>query len=174
MAKLDAVPTEYKGVRYRSKCEAMFARWLDLSNEELLSVPLNWKAFGYEYEPDGMDVDGWKLDFLSWRVHSSVNKSTGFLIPTIFYEFIEYKPSKPTGAYLETLGNRFDKLQAKLAFYDGLVVRSSFSCYCGSTFSEIRDCINYVDGEWEWSGYDWLINFESDVKSTRFDLVQHA
>jgi hypothetical protein len=171
MESLKAIPTEYRGVRYRSKSEAMFARWLELDAEEAMVLPFGFKSFGFEYEPKGICVDGWSLDFLRWRVQSRENTATGLLIPTISYDFIEYKPSKPNATYLEVLGRRFRELQENLEFYDGLVCRSSFYCYYGSVFNNSRGRAQFdFSGSFCCDDDDWLDVFEEDIRDFRFDL----
>lgn len=62
MSDPSATPTEYKGVRYRSKSEAMFARWLDLTRGWITKQShsnrgATGSGHGWIYEPDWMDVD---------------------------------------------------------------------------------------------------------------------
>ena len=48
--KIKAIPTSYKGVQFRSKCEARWAEYFD-------SLGIRWM-----YEPEGMDLNGlWYL-----------------------------------------------------------------------------------------------------------------
>lgn len=169
VTKFEATPTEYRGVTYRSKCEAMFARYLVLNGDD--DEP-RFKAFGFEYEPDGFEVNGWKLDFLTWWVGVSVNVISKHKIPTMFYGWIEYKPSMPTKSYCKKLSKNFIKLASEMEYYDGLVIRSGFSLYYGSVFTSERGIVNF-----DRSGNiffdkedDWLVNYEDDVRSTRFDL----
>lgn len=91
--ELKARPTEYKGIRFRSKSEAVFARCLDLS-------PV---ASGWIYEPfTGMDVPHqWDFSVVveehcichACRQHTSKTK----------HLLIELKPSEPTRTYIDEL-----------------------------------------------------------------------
>jgi hypothetical protein len=161
----------------------MFARFLELDNEEILSLPFGFNACGFCYEPSGFVVDRWSLDFLRWKVVSQPNRSTGLTIPTIFYDFIEYKPSKPTNAYLSTLARRFATLCRNLAFYDGLICRSNFYCYYGSVFNTDGDIIaldgpsefwmSHPENAWTYLESNWIHLYQEEISNTRFDLL-HA
>ncbi len=164
MANFEATPTEYRGVTYRSKCEAMFARYLVLRDSK------GCKASGFEYEPDGFEEHGWNLDFLAWRSLSFVNSVSKHKIPTMFYEWIEYKPSFPTKSYCDKLSKNFCKLAEKMEYHDGLVLRSGFCLYYGSVFTEVRGVIDFLHGRVCNDEHDWLAGYEDDIRSTRFDL----
>jgi hypothetical protein len=83
-------PTEYAGVRFRSKSEAVFARCLDLAGHK------------WQYEP-GL-IAGHQWDFLidrkysHGRFHSEKSRDR--------FVFIEYKPSEPTMAYVDSIIER--------------------------------------------------------------------
>lgn len=168
MTKFESSPTEYRGVTYRSKCEAMFARYLVLRSDD--EPQPTCKASGFEYEPDGFEVNGWNLDFLAWRVGVSTNDVSKCKIPTIYYEWIEYKPSFPTKSYCKKLAANFISLASKLEYYDGLVIRSGFCLYYGSVFTEDRGVLHFESGCVLNDEHDWLEFYEDDVRSTRFDL----
>lgn len=86
-----ARPTEYRGVKFRSKSEAVFARALDIG------------GWVWKYEPEDMELDdGWIPDF--WIVKKEPNR------PTIISIVVEYKPSFVTKPYLEQLESRFEEL----------------------------------------------------------------
>lgn len=77
--KMKPIPTEYAGVRFRSKSEAVFARCLDLAG-------WNWT-----YEPSGTShlcEHAW--DFAVWQRGKQSS-------------YIEYKPSEPTRTYVDNL-----------------------------------------------------------------------
>ncbi|MFN9583403.1 MAG: hypothetical protein ACK566_12170 [Bacteroidota bacterium] len=184
MAITEARPTEYKGVRYRSKCEAMFARYLDLEREE--SVRCGFGPGGFEYEPSYLDVDGWKPDFLKWFVIDQVVVGN-FCGPGIRYVVIEYKPSRPTGTYIEEFVERVTKLRHRLLSSGCLfALEIEAAIYFGSVFNTDRDCFHWIpDGphrdlcgddltDPDRDKFDWLINFEDDVKETRFDLAESS
>lgn len=77
-----AIPTEYRGVRFRSKSEAVFARVLDLCGHE------------WEYEPEQPKC------LYSGGARS--NHRWDFYLPLIDY-YLEYKPKKPTATYIQNL-----------------------------------------------------------------------
>lgn len=170
MASFEATPTEYLGVRYRSKSEAMFARFLHLEGKS--TGFSNCVGSGFEYEPEGFSVGRWSLDFLAWRVFSAPNIATEIRIPTIIYLWIEYKPSRPSGAYIEKLRKNFERLQDSLSFYDGLVVRSGFYLYYGSVYTESRGIFDFCGGVVQESKENWLGRFELDVSNYRYDLEE--
>ena len=86
MSNLKAIPTEYKGIRFRSKSEAIFARAMDLAGIE-----------AWEYEP--ATFDGYTPDFLvSAKVPAMILDDGHDLILSWL---IEYKPSTPSSAYIE-------------------------------------------------------------------------
>jgi hypothetical protein len=185
MSTMQARPTEYKGVRYRSKSEAMFARYLELEHSEhhfLFSHKgprflggFNRGSGGFVYEPKGFDVDGWTPDFLSWSVgYSSFQE---FEIPGMHYETIEYKPSKPTSAYIETFVSRCQRLVAKMLggnCQSEFMNCNSFHVYYGSAFSEcasgrVSVCTFGWNILWE-TDFDWIANYRESLLETRFDL----
>lgn len=61
------IPTDYKGVRFRSKSEAIFARALELRGYEI-----------WEYEPRGFEVADWCPDF--WCVAGNPGKNDFLVI----------------------------------------------------------------------------------------------
>jgi hypothetical protein len=81
-------PTEYKGVRYRSKSEAILAFCMDKAGYE------------FEYEPD-LKCDGleWKPDFIVCEQWSGC----------VF--LLEYKPCEPTETYKKWIANEFKKVK---------------------------------------------------------------
>ena len=84
--------TEYRGVVFRSKSEAILARTFDLSG-------LTWS-----YEPERFSVKNWTPDF--WMLRSRASLIHGGI------EFVlEYKPVMPTPTYLHGLAERFHLLE---------------------------------------------------------------
>jgi hypothetical protein len=153
-----ATPTEYKGIVYRSKSEAMFARYLELEASELDG------AFGMRYEPLTRDIQNnlgieWNPDFVTWRV---VWSTSG--VPILYTRLIEYKPCKPTRTYLKTLQQNFAASE--------LDVGNCF-LYYGSVYSKDRGkYVIFPEGWLEHGEQDWLRRFEKQVSETRFDLAQ--
>lgn len=161
MAVLEARPTEYRGVVYRSKCEAMFARWLELKCTE------EGDPFGIIYEPTNYaTLDGWVPDFLVWSVE---NVDVG--MPQLRRILYEYKPSRPTETYLQTYHKRTAELQASYASCCGPGV--SHQLIYGSVYTKDR---GRAFGNATWLDYqklnplDWIGDFERAIKETRFDL----
>jgi hypothetical protein len=78
---LKAIPTEYKGVRFRSKSEAIFAFHLEKAG---------WQ---WNYESDvAAEIHPW--DFWIYKSDNSIG-SRDLLI--------EYKPTRPTASYVQNL-----------------------------------------------------------------------
>jgi hypothetical protein len=178
---MKARPTEYKGVRYRSKSEAMFARFLELELDERrymgshkgpwFNNGLNNGASGFIYEPESLEVDGWKPDFL---VHQTWERIVqGYSLPVTDYQIIEYKPSKPTRTYAEEFALRCAVLFEKFSDRDMWWFSRRCSCviYWGSVFNECRGLVSIEGLEVEFDGdHDWISDFEEEIKATRFDL----
>ncbi|PKN53461.1 MAG: hypothetical protein CVU55_02235 [Deltaproteobacteria bacterium HGW-Deltaproteobacteria-13] len=80
---MDAKKTEYKGIIFDSKSEAVFARTLDLGGHQWI------------YHPPEHCSHVW--DFLVFRKHMG-DKSTPL--------FVEYKPIMPTNTYVDELTER--------------------------------------------------------------------
>jgi len=85
-------PTEYCGVRFRSKSEAVFARCLDLAGHR------------WQYEPGS--IAGHQWDFLIDRKNSIGKYGRAFPKHWERFLFIEYKPSEPTMAYVDSIVQR--------------------------------------------------------------------
>lgn len=107
-----ARPTEYRGVKFRSKSEAIFARALDLGK---------WV---WKYEPEDMRLEnGWVPDF--WIVMTKpVN-------PTIVSVVVEYKPSHITQTYLQELTSRMIALSDRM-------IQTSFGLATGSPWDHVE------------------------------------
>ena len=85
VSNFKATPTDYKGIRFRSKSEAIFARAMDLAG-----------ITEWVYEPDSFD--GYTPDF------SVVVQISGWSVDPLNY-LIEYKPASVSKAYLQKLEN---------------------------------------------------------------------
>jgi len=156
------IKTEYKGVVYRSKSEAMFARWIELSRKDCRFI----------YEPK-LGVDGWRPDFLLNGPCWLCDERGG----TVFIncEVIEYKPAFPTKSYLESWFSKAKEWFEKYSNKNGIFYFSlSASVYYGSPFSDLRRGCFYLGKDWRevWhDNHDWLSYYLNAVKSTRFDLI---
>lgn len=166
MQTIKARRTEYKGIVYRSKSEAMFARYLELVAQEDTDR-------GVIYEPKGFDVDGWRPDFLQWDVFTG--SLQGHEIPHISYRLIEYKPSKPTTTYIKEFQKRCESILRRLddkGLFD-FSRRCDYYIFFGSVFNEDRGSLWFEPGlgvEPVESNEDWLAPYIDAVQSTRFDL----
>ena len=142
----EPIPTEYKGVRFRSKSEAIFARAMDLA----FPGDLFW-----EYEPKDFAIDWWVPDF------HVIHPYSGDCL-------IEYKPSEVTETYKENLGSRFwVSMERHPRLYTYL--------FCGNHRSAERKYWSF-DGSWQedktfWFWCEITIRFEEAAKY-RFDLLQ--
>ena len=86
-ATMKPTPTEYMGVRFRSKSEAMFAFHLNKAN------------FLYEYENGKAgEIHDWDF-YVFWCDDEDRRNFGGCDFPV----FVEYKPSKPTDTYIQNL-----------------------------------------------------------------------
>lgn len=147
---MEARKTEYKGIVFRSKSEAVFARALDLG------------GWVWEYEPDRFrSTDGWVPDF--WVVRIKMKDQS------IFSCLIELKPCDPTETYKTELLNRFKEIGFCRYGFPLLV--------CGSPFdTEVpRKIYSCEDGKWCARGYIALFfgHWERALEY-RFDLSVEA
>lgn len=187
-AELTTRPTEYRGIQYRSKCEAMFARYLDLDHQEQKEI---WNfqqkrssfrkipeiCLGFYYEPAGVSVNKWVPDFVTFEVTQHETRTSG--MPEIVYSVIEYKPSKPTTTYIAEWCIRcrslFTEWHAKELHQ--LWSRTTWQLFYGSVYTNDRSVIDTsVLNDWtpEDQRHDWLINYEDAIRETRFDLESEA
>ena len=107
-------PTEYKGIRFRSKSEAIFARTLDLV------VP---QFHQWEYEPNqnsnGKHSHDWDFEIGDDRC------------PCCPYRIIliEYKPSKPSDTYVKTLTEKIRESTLKRNQLENNLGRRTKVCF---------------------------------------------
>lgn len=104
---LEARPTEYAGVKFRSKSEAVVARGLDIGG---------WL---WEYEPNRTSEvrKHWDFDFLI----------AGKLKPHgINLWLCEYKPSEPTETWREEYYSKAENVFNTVGIYVSLLVGSPF------------------------------------------------
>lgn len=94
-------PTEFEGIRFRSKSEAQFAFWL------------NQMGYRWQYEPSTLQLEcGYVPDFvvvLHWR-------------HTFDVTLVEYKPRKPSQTYLDECRGKLDLLSNHVGFPCGTVI----------------------------------------------------
>lgn len=143
--QIQPIPTEYGGVLFRSKSEAIFARNLDL----LHGI--------WEYEPERLRVNDWCPDFL---LHARFAKHMlGFFI-------IEYKPTLPTDAYFAHARKRFADLDSATGkmLWSGIIA-------CGSAFNRIRHSFAIDNDRWvDKEDTLNLFRFIETASRFRFDL----
>lgn len=178
-----ARPTEYKGIVYRSKSEAMFARYLELSSYDWIASREGGfpATVGFHYEPEYLDVNGWRPDFLvfytslpceiSRNARARIGKK--YSAPETICHIVEYKPSRPTKTYVSEFIARCNCIFSN-AYSDMLAYGAYAAIYYGSIFEPERGVIAIIDDEGEDEGFDWLAKYEDQVKATRFDLLRHS
>lgn len=147
-ATLKPRPTEYLGILFRSKSEAMFARWID-------SMGVQW-----DYEPEALRVGEWRPDFVM-----QPNASQGEI--QIFV--VEYKPRLPTKAYLGDFSGRFAALSEKNSLFKMEAIVA-----CVDWFSDSENTLLALmpDGTFGEQVVEWLPNErqKEKVRQFRFDL----
>lgn len=149
-----ARPTMYRGVRFRSKCEAVFARALDLS------------AIVWEYEPEWLRLeDLWTPDFFGVDV---TNTNHGMISMVI-----EFKPGEVTETYRDELGNRFYEL-----YSDARTPRSTlFGLAVANPFNpELESYLEFLEGNpgsLKWvraKSLERIVRSINAAKDYRFDI----
>lgn len=147
----EAIPTEYAGVVFRSKSEAIFAKALEIAG-------LSW-----EYEPNGFVASsGWTPDFLVVAVYKRPH--------SLRFVLVEYKPSEPTDTYKNQLFNKFKEAdKGNLCHY---------VLFSGSPFNDDpKIMLEYgrSNGVIKDQSEGWLatriIDSLTEAKNTRFDLA---
>lgn len=150
MAIKQAIPTDFMGVRFRSKSEAMFANVLE-------NIGQTWF-----YEPSFLTVGDYTPDFIS--ITKRNNRQ-------IFANIIEYKPSRPTKAYFERL-----LIKSSDIFQKTGMMSKSFTIVSVNFFEPFNiKCWSIVSGKWvevHTSGVTEEV-FNS-VRSYRYDLDHTA
>ena len=157
MSQLKAKPTEYKGIVYRSKCEAILARAIDLQGHEFI------------YEPERLIIlDGMK----EWCPDFSVMVLDGGFWDELI---VEYKPAMITDTYRECLSKRFNKLSeglSDLPFSSG--ISRTFLLICGNPYEGRTTTMQQyhpVSGWHEETKVKGLHSMLKKAKSYRFDLA---
>jgi len=152
--------TEYKGVVFKSKSEAIVARSMDL-------VGLLW-----EYEPYQTKCnDGYICDFWVIVPASVVNDGR----PSNWFQnvFIEYKPSIPTNTYLNEIYDRFKTLGLKRNPTIWILYGNPFddTVQSGWLAIDVYD-ENHLKRKWRSLGPSFLgvIDKWHEAKKYRFDL----
>lgn len=178
----EARPTEYKGILYRSKSEAMFARFLEIAiefkrehwshlGEAFYRGEFGTASGGFIYEPEGICVDDWTPDFLFWQVFVDSNGIPQQ--PRLNRTIIEYKPSRPTSAYIDSF---VDRVFSLVNTYPNMNFGEwSFRIYFGSVFNQDRGTVTVHNcSAVTVKEYNWMEGVEDLVRATRFDLIATA
>ena len=161
-AELIARPTEYRGIQYRSKCEAMFALWLDLRYSEERQIVI--------YEPEWGEIEDYTLDFAVHRPQVGYTAEDIIRFVTSI-EVIEYKPVRPTFSYINRVFPLLKKLCAKVQSPSKGIMFVNPYIYWGSVFSEDRGFVHCRgDGETSLTQCDWIRINEKRIRDYRFDL----
>lgn len=146
-----ARPTEYLGIVFRSKSEAVLARALKL---------VGWF---WEYEPVGFQVGGWIPDF--WAV--APMQSPGVRGWRLVSAIIEYKPREVTPTYLSELESNFTQLNHR-------TIRESCCLISGTPFdtSVPRVAKRFTSSQgWVNAGcFDSVLSRLDEAVTYRFDL----
>lgn len=166
MDSLKAVPTEYRGVRYRSKSEAMFALNLDVCRSSFSRTQfceMQWWESIWVYEPNFEWLNGFSCDFLlSWILFDSERL-------LINQRLVEYKPSKPTKTFCDNYFGKFFKHCA--ATENQPNTQRQASIFYGSVYKEDRGIVRCCkeDDEVEFLDLNWIFD-DAKLLSYRFDL----
>lgn len=184
-----ATKTEYRGILYRSKCEAMFARYLELESLELAAtgqsnarqdgLNVTNSGFGFQYEPNTL-VEGWNPDFLVWnilvpgRTDGIDKKWFCHSIAIMFLSFIEYKPSRPTEAYCSRFSKGVQEWLKRFESDHDEARRTSFEIFYGNPYEYPNapcGVLKFENDLWfDDTECDWLANYVDDIRDYRFDL----
>ena len=142
-----AIPTDFMGIRFRSKSEAMFANMLEQLGQS------------WFYEPSFLKVGDYTPDFIS------IGKYENDLIVNI----IEYKPGKPTRAYLERVMSKAKSISDRTGAFP-----KSFSII-SINFFEPFNVKRLSIQAWRWveiERHDFTEEMFNRVKTYRYDLEQ--
>lgn len=158
-----ARPTEYNGIQYRSKCEAMFALWLDLK----------YPNAAVEYEPDWAEVDDYVPDF-AYSMPIPAYPTQRMCVFETWVAIIEYKPARPTFTYLDAVSK---KLRAIAKREGHIAAKVCAFVYWGSVYTADRGIftIGRHGGFLETDiPMNWLGVHEKAIRDFRFDLEAAA
>lgn len=170
--KLTPTPTEYRGIRFRSKCEAMFALNLYLLRSYYCRqdhLEMDWFESVWVYEPKLEWLGGFSCDFQLTCVELR-NEETW-----IIHRLIEYKPSRPTETFCRNYFRKFYKHAASLGAplleaLPNTVLRPLI--FYGSAYNKERGVIEFDEFDENvvtFREFDW-IHDESELLRYRFDL----
>lgn len=156
---MEARPTEFRGITYRSKCEAMFALWLELRNP----------AAVFDYEPDWGEIENYVVDFIIAKpVPSSLNGRISVF--ETWVEFVEYKPCRPTFTYLDEVSQKLRNLVFREC-KDSTNLKVGAFVYWGSVYGDDRGVatVSKRNG-FKVEACNWIGTHEKTIRDFRFDL----
>jgi hypothetical protein len=165
-SKLTPTPTEYRGIRFRSKCEAMFALNLDVCRSSFRRkehFEMQWWEAIWTYEPKFEWLNGFSCDFLlTWIGLENEKLWTD-------HRLVEYKPSKPTKTFCINYFRKFFKYRDSTEKQPN-TQREALIFY-GSAYNEDRGVVRWrtEDEELEFFEFDW-IHDDTKLLHHRFDL----
>lgn len=155
----DARLTEFRGITYRSKSEAMFALWLEFK----------YPTAVVEYEPDWAELDDYVPDFVC-SLPIPAYPTQRMCVFETWVAIIEYKPSRPTFTYLDDVSKKIRSIAKREG---NIATKISAFVYWGSVYTEGRGVFTIsCDG----SAYEtdtpmnWLGIHEKTIRDFRFDL----
>ena len=163
-------PTEYRGVKFKSKSEALFARCLDLANNDVVKI-------AWSYEPPFLkQPDGYIPDFEIWFIFNAREfyKTSPIGVRVV----AEYKPAGVTDSYKKILAQRFDRYHQS-DYWEGYTVLIEGSFFNGvesigySTLTEEGNGL--FDAISPMTDYPFWFNDQilSDALEYRFDLLNY-
>ena len=162
--QMEARPTEYDGIVYRSKCEAMFARALDLKRDFC-------NAFTYEPE-----WGGGKTDFATMKLTGKFCDN-GYPLSCTEVRCIQYKPARPTFTYANEFRKEWSDrrlLELRRLLMENGAVSGLVLIYpeiiWGSVYSTDRGRVWIDKGVCRFESMDWLASVEQEVRTYRYDL----
>lgn len=155
-----ARPTEFEGMVYRSKSEAMFACALAATGAV------------FEYEPTWLEIGELEYtpDFLIAR---NQQKPNGHRHRYVTFILIEYKPSMPTATYLGELSGNMERCLKESRLFPPAV---HLAVAIGSPWNARAALLwDHDAGEWlEWGPEWWAFGIEAEhveiARNYRYDL----
>ena len=153
--KMTPTPTDYAGVRFRSKSEAVFARSLDLAGANRASG-LMWS---YEQDTTKLLGEGTTSDFtLVFKLEHGGD---------LLLWQIEYKPSKPSAAYVENWVKRI-RANGRLVGLHAIAYGSPWNHEYGMVgIGEGFTGLEEESGAWPLGAQ----SYAAQARSYRFDLA---
>jgi hypothetical protein len=174
MSNIKPTKTEYKGIVFDSKSEAIFARAMDIQNAE---TERNSKMF-WHYHPERFTMNDYCPDF-SIQLWSKIYDGKKFDQLTQSVILIEYKPAAPTQTYVDKIRSYYDALKEKDHYN---VIDYILICYGNVFESESLKVIQiYSDSSGNTISKDssyitdniFCKEYISEARNYRFDLGQN-